>query len=58
MIHCRMDEAEDEAVNTLALYTIAHGCAQNSCTPVARLPRAIGGRVASNTYIGCCLEIG
>ena len=53
-----MDEAEDEAVDTLALYTIAHGCAQNSCTPVARLPRAIGGRVASNTYIGCCWEIG
>jgi len=58
MIPCRMDDREEEAIDTLVLYTIAHGYGHNSGPPVARLPRAIGERVGPNTYTGCCMEIG
>ena len=47
MILCSMDAREEEAIDTLLLYIIAHGYGNNSgpsvAPPVARLPRAIGG---------------
>jgi len=56
-----MDAREEEAIDTLVLYTIAHGYGNNSgpsvAPPIARLPRAIGGKVGPNTYTGCCMEI-
>jgi len=57
MIACRMNGEEDAAVDTLLVYTFTRFRVSRSRNPVARLPRAIGGEVGHNTYIGCCLEI-
>ena len=58
MIACRMNGEEDAAVDTLLMYTFTRFRVSRSRSPVARLPRAIGGgEVGHNTYIGGCLEI-